>query len=428
MIRIAEILPDSIAEELQLRIGSRIVRINGEPVRDTIDFRFMEADGRLELEVHEAEGRNGDVVVYDIEKDAAEGLGVIPAPDTVRECANKCVFCFIDGNPPAARRSLHLKDDDFRLSFTYGSYVTLTNLGPRGFQRLLDQRLSPLYVSVHATEPAVRMKLLGVPRGGDIMERLDELTSAGIEVHTQVVLCPDWNDGVHLDRTIDDLWSLGPRVLSLSVVPVGLTRYNLGRPARLLTDREARDAIAQVERARVRSRRARGAGWAYAADEMFLLADRPVPDPAYYDDWPLTENGVGAVRAFLEDIDGMLREPPSLEGRRIRVITGWRMGGVIAPLLSRLETATGASFTLVPVENRYFGPSVTTAGLLAGADILDAVRRAAGPEPADVTLVPAEALNDDGVLIDSMAFEHLAGELTGDVIPAYSLGTALRNL
>ena len=231
MVRIAEILPGSIAEELRLRIGSRIVRINGEPVRDVIDFRFLEADGRLEVEVGD---EAGDLVLYDIEKDAGEGLGVVPAPDAVRECANKCVFCFIDGNPPDVRDSLWLRDDDFRLSFTYGSYVTLTNLGPKGFQRLIDQKLSPLYVSVHATEPEVRMRLLGVPRGGEIVDQLRQLTDAGIEVHTQIVLCPEWNDGAHLERTLADLRALGPRILSISVVPVGLTRYNLERPVRLM--------------------------------------------------------------------------------------------------------------------------------------------------------------------------------------------------
>src|SRR5690606_21702823 len=182
---------------------------------------------------------------YEIEKDAGESLGIVPAADAVRQCANKCVFCFIDGNPEGARQSLHLKDDDFRLSFTYGSYVTLTNLGPNGFRRLIEQRLSPLYVSVHATEPEVRTRILGVDRGGDIVEQLRELTAAGIEVHTQIVLCPEWNDGVHLERTIADLWALGANVLSLSVVPVGLTRYNLGRPTRLLTRAEAQTAIGQ---------------------------------------------------------------------------------------------------------------------------------------------------------------------------------------
>jgi putative radical SAM enzyme (TIGR03279 family) len=422
MVRIAEVLPDSIADELRLRIGSRIVRINGEPVRDVIDFRFLEADGRLEVEVQEPAADGAAVTLYDIEKDAAESLGVIPAPDAVRECANKCVFCFIDGNPPDVRDSLHLRDDDFRLSFTYGSYVTLTNLGPRGFQRLIDQKLSPLYVSVHATEPDVRMRLLGVPRGGDIMEKLERLTAAGTEVHTQVVLCPGWNDGAHLDRTLDDLWGLGPRVLSLSVVPVGLTKYNLDRPVRLLEPREAAAAIDQVEGARERALRERGLGWAYAADEMFLAADRPVPGAAYYDDWPLTENGVGAVRSLLDDAAALTAAPPRLDGRRIGVVTGTRMAGVLAPVLPALEEATGATLRVIAVENRLFGPTVTTAGLLPGADIRDAVR---AEPPLDAVLLPAEALNDDMLFIDSLPFDALAASIDGDVVPARSLSAAL---
>lgn len=422
MVRIAEILPDSIADELHLRIGSRVVRINGAAVRDTLDFRFLEAEGRVELELQED---SGERVIYDIEKDAGESLGVVPAPDAVRECANKCVFCFIDGNPPGVRESLYLRDDDFRLSFTYGSYVTLTNLGRRGFQRLIDQKLSPLYVSVHATEPEVRMRLLGVPRGGDIVERLGQLMDAGVEVHTQVVLCPDWNDGAHLDRTIEDLWRLGPNVLSLSIVPVGLTRHNLGRPVRALTAADAGRAIDQVERARSRSRPERGDGWVYVGDEMFLLAGRPVPGPEYYDDWPLTENGVGAVRAFLEDAAAVTAEAPALGRARIAVVTGTRMAEVMSASLAALSAATGAELVPVPVENRLFGSTVNTAGLLAGADILDALRGAGAGPGFDRVLLPAEALNDDALFIDSMPFSVLEASVDAPLTAAHTLSEAL---
>jgi putative radical SAM enzyme (TIGR03279 family) len=425
MVRIAEVLPDSIAHELHLRIGSRIVRINGDPVRDTIDLRFLEAEGRVELEVHDPAG---EAVLYEIDKDPGEGLGVVPVPDAVRECANKCVFCFIDGNPPDVRESLHLRDDDFRLSFTYGSYVTLTNLGPRGFQRLIDQKLSPLYVSVHATDPDVRMRLLGVPRGGDIMDRLERLIDAGIEVHTQVVLCPGWNDGPELDRTMEDLWTLGPRVLSLSVVPVGLTRYNLERPVRLLSVAEGRAAIAQVEGARGRALRERGAGWVYAADELYLLAGEALPPAEYYDDWPLTENGVGAVRSFLADVEGFLDRAPDLAGRRVGVVTGTRMAEVMASVLPRVSAATGGELVLIRVENGLFGPTVTTAGLLAGADMLDAIRAMELERPLDLVLLPAESLNDDALFIDSLPFETLRAGVAARVVAAHTLSAALEPL
>jgi putative radical SAM enzyme (TIGR03279 family) len=421
MVRIARILPDSIASDLQLEIGSRVVRINGERVRDAIDYRFLEVDGSLELEV--AAPGCGEAVIYEIEKDVGESLGIVPAADAVRQCANKCVFCFIDGNPADARQSLHLKDDDFRLSFTYGSYVTLTNLGTRGFQRLIEQRLSPLYVSVHATEPAVRERLLGVPRGGEIVEQLKQLTDAGIEVHTQVVLCPEWNDGAHLERTIDDLWALGPNVLSLSVVPVGLTRYNLNRPVRLLTPAEAARVLDRLDVARGRALSERGTGWAYAGDEMYFIAGRDMPAAAYYDDWPLTENGVGAVRTLLDSFDAGLGSVRPQPGRRIAVVTGERMHAVLEPLAARLARQTGAEVQVLGVRNRMFGETVTTAGLLPGADMRDAVLQAG---VFDVVLVPAESLNDDDLFIDNLPLSGLTAALTpARVVAAHELTSAL---
>ncbi|HSJ26520.1 MAG TPA: DUF512 domain-containing protein [Longimicrobiales bacterium] len=445
MVRIAQILPDSIASDLELEIGSRVVRINGELVRDGIDYRFLEVDGLLELEV--APPSCGDSVIYEIEKDPGEGLGIVPAADPVRQCANKCVFCFIDGNPDGSRQSLFLKDDDFRLSFTYGSYVTLTNLGPAGFQRLIDQRLSPLYVSVHATEPAVREKLLGVPRGGEIVEQLRRLTDAGIEVHTQVVLCPEWNDGAHLERTMRELWELGPGVLSLSVVPVGLTQYNLNRPVRLLTPAEASQAVAQVDAMRHCAMAERGTGWAYTGDEMYFIAGLPVPQAAYYDDWPLTENGVGSVRQLLDNFDAGLDDVGSFAGRRVAIVTGERMAPVFAPLADRLAAHTGGTFHVLGVRNTMFGATVTTAGLLPGADMLNAVRSAAAGagitgsmhearsaadaagDGYDVVLLPAETLNDDDMFIDSMPLSTFRETLPAALVaPAHELTSALAAL
>jgi len=423
VVRIAAIESGSIAEALELEIGTRIVRINGERVRDGIDLTFMLADPEVELETL---APSGDTVIYEVERDPGEPVGIVPVPDKVRECANKCVFCFIDGNPPGVRDSLWLKDDDFRLSFTYGNYVTLTNLGPKGLARLIEQRLSPLYVSVHATEPVVRERLLVSDTAGLIMDHLRYLLNGGLEVHTQVVLCPGWNDGVHLERTLEDLWSLGEGILSLSVVPVGLTRYNLDRPVRLLVRTEAEATLAQIEQARRRALSERATGWVYAADELFLLAGRELPDADYYDDFDLAENGVGTVRRFVDDFEVGLTDVPSLSGRRIRIATARSMAPFMRARAPRLAAATDASVEVVEVENRFFGETVSVAGLLAGRDIADAI--GTGSE-GDLVLVPAEALNADRLFIDSLPLDELTARAApAAVISGYEITAALRSL
>jgi putative radical SAM enzyme (TIGR03279 family) len=427
VVRIAEIEAGSIAAGLSLEIGARIVRINGEPVRDGIDLAFLLAEERVALE---ALTPAGEEVLYEFEREPGKAVGIVPEPDPVRECANKCVFCFIDGNPDGARKTLWLRDDDFRLSFTYGSYVTLTNLGPKGLARLVQQRISPLYVSVHATEPDVRERLLANRRAGLILEQLRELVGGGLDIHAQVVLCPGWNDGPHLERTIEDLWGLGPRIRSLSVVPVGLTRYNLNRPIRLLSRGEAIAAIERVDAARARALSERGYGWCYAADELYLIAGREIPAAAYYDEGALHENGVGAVRRFIERFERGLARVAIFPGRRIRLVTGASMAPFLRERASRLAEATLASAVeVVEVENEYFGPTVTVAGLLAGRDILRALSGSGerGSREGDVVLVPAEALNADDRFIDDLSrAELLQGLGSVDLRSGYEVTEALR--
>ena len=406
MVRIAEVGRGSIAEALELRIGTRVVSVNGARVRDGLDFAFLTAEEELELEVVDPDGA---AFVCEISRDPSESLGIVPAPDKIRECANECVFCFIDGNPPGARDPLWLRDDDFRLSFTHGSYVTLTNLGPRGLQRLVDQGISPLYVSVHATNPDLRIRLLKNRRAGLIMDQLRTLLEGGLQLHAQVVLCPEWNDGNELDRTIRELYALGDGVLSLSVVPVGLTRYNLNRPVRLLTAEEAERALRQTASIRGRARRERGNRWCYAADELFLIAGREVPDAGYYDEWPLLENGVGALRRLLDGFErGRDRLAPAKGVERVRLVTGASMHPRFAELAPAISRRLACPVQAIEVENRYFGPSVTTAGLLAGADILHGVRDA---RRGDLVLLPASALNDDALFIDGVGLDEVAGRL-----------------
>ncbi len=406
MVRIGEIGSGSIAEALELRIGTRILTVNGERVRDSLDFWFLAAEDELELG---AVDPDGNPVVYTLSRDPSESLGIVPARDKIRECANECVFCFIDGNPPEARAPLWVRDDDFRLSFTYGSYVTLTNLGPQGLCRLVDQRISPLYVSVHATNPDVRIRLLKNDRAGLILEQLDTLLQGGLQLHTQIVLCPGWNDKEELDRTIRELYDLGSGVLSLSVVPVGLTRYNVNRPVRLLRVQEAEGALRQTEAVRTRALRERGHSWCYAADELFLIAERNVPPASYYDEWPLLENGVGALRTLIDGFEtGKARLAPVPGVDRVRIVTGDSMGSVFANFIPFISRKMECPVEVVHVENRYFGPTVTVAGLLAGEDIL---KRAGDSAKGDLVLLPGEALNDDLVFIDGLPLSQVVKRL-----------------
>lgn len=407
MVRVAVIEAGSAADGLGLEIGSRIVKINGERVRDNIDLNYLLADAELTIE---SESPAGVLSIGEVVRVAGEPFGLAPEPDTVRECANECVFCFIDGNPPKARSALSLRDDDFRLSFTYGSYVTLTNLGPKGIRRLVEQGISPLYVSVHATEPEVRERLLVNRRAGLIMDQLAELGEGGVEVHAQIVLCPGWNDGEHLDRTIEDLWGLGTPILSLSVVPVGLTRYNISRPVRLLSPREAARAIDRVDAARARALRTRDFGWCYAADELYIIAGRSLPGAPYYDGGALEENGVGSVRAFLEDFDQGLPQLPALPGRRLRLVTGSSMAPFLREKAPALARSTGADVVVAEVENRYFGESVTTAGLLGGRDVLATL---GSVDERDVILLPADSINEDGLFIDDISLATFTSKLAG---------------
>jgi putative radical SAM enzyme (TIGR03279 family) len=423
LVRIAEIESGSIADELNLEIGTRIIRINGQRVRDAIDLTFLLADTMFELETVSPEGESS---LYDVVREPGESIGIVPAPDTIRECGNKCVFCFIDGNPKDVRESLWLRDDDFRLSFTYGSYVTLTNLGPKGMERLVEQRISPLYVSVHATEPEVRTRLLVNDRSGLIMDQLHYLTENGLSVHTQVVLCPEWNDGDHLDRTMDDLFSLGEGVLSLSIVPVGLTKYNLERPVRLLTIEEAQNAIGQVDRFRVAAMRKRGIGWCYAADELYLIAQRALPEDAYYDEGALTENGVGALNHFVREFEEGLNGVPELPYRKLRLVTGSSMEPFFRERAERLAHATHAQVDVVTVVNNFYGESVTVAGLLGGRDIQTSL---GDPAADELILLPAEAINADGLFIDSMPLSDLTAALApATVATGYEITECLKGL
>ncbi|MGH7323334.1 MAG: DUF512 domain-containing protein [Candidatus Rokuibacteriota bacterium] len=407
---VAAVRRRSAAAAAGLRPGDRVLAINGRPLRDAIDFQFYSADDHLRLTLE----REGAPAALKVRRRAAD-LGVElrpPRPQEIATCANKCVFCFIHQNPRGLRRSLYVKDDDFRLSFLHGNYITLSDLDEAALGRIEEQRLSPLYVSVHATDPALRHRLLGHPRHpADILPRLRRLARAGIRIHAQIVLCPDLNDGPHLERTVLDLAPLHPAVATIAVVPVGLTRHRERLPAlRPLTTPEARTLIDTVEGWQARFLAGVGSRLVFLADEIYLLAGRPLPPAADYEGFPVAEDGIGLVRRFEDDLERALgRARPAARPRTVTIVSGEMYGARLERWLAPLEPV-GLRARVAVVPNDFFGRSIGIAGLLTGRDIQRHL--AALADPGDEVLIPAVAVREtDGVFLDDLAPADLARDL-----------------
>ena len=414
MIRVAQVRKGSIGADLDIQVGSSLLRLNGEELRDALDLQYLEAAELVELEVELPGGRH---ITYEIEKDGSESLGLVPEADLIRRCTNACPFCFVKGNPKTEklRTTLYIKDDDYRLSFMYGHYVTLTNLREEDWERIEEQRLSPLFVSVHATDPEARAKMLVNPRSREINEQLDRLEAAGIAFHAQAVLCPGVNSGPVLDRTILELYERGDSVLSLSVVPVGLTRFNQDSGVRPITPEECACALRQTAPIRGRALEERGYAWCYASDEMFLLAGLDVPGREYFDNEELVGNGVGAISGLREAVRADLPRLPSLTGRTILLATGTAMGPTLAELGRELQAACGVEVRTAAVPNSMYGPQVTSAGLISGTDYLGALR-AGGPY--DLAILSRSAVNERGFFLDDVSLDDVRAGVPGAEIRA----------
>ena len=398
---IEAVRPGSLAEAAGMRPGERITAIDGRTLRDAVDFQFHAAEDIIELTVV---GEDGARAVT-IEKHPDADLGVEfqdAAFDGIRTCNNACFFCFLKGNPRGLRKTLYVKDDDYRLSFFHGNFVTLTNLTDDDWRRLEEQRLSPLNISVHATEPGLRRYLLGNPHAPDVVAQLRRLAALGIQANTQIVLCPGVNDGAALDRTIEDLAALHPTVQTISIVPVGATMTAEERIARGVhadevegcTPEHTRQVIAQVTPYQHRYRRALGRTLVHLADEYYLLAGIEPPAAARYDGFPQFENGIGMARSLIDDWRRAKKRARRVAAvRRITLACGT----LIAPTLSRLAVefadATGTDVRVRAVENRFFGPRVNVSGLLVSADFADALRG----ERADLVVLPRYALDYTGM-------------------------------
>jgi putative radical SAM enzyme (TIGR03279 family) len=413
MVRVSRVVPGSICDEMGIVSGTELLTVNGRELADFLDWEFLTADDEL---VIEARLPGGEEVVYEVERPEGEALGAELEPPTIRRCANKCEFCFIEGLPQGLRKPLYVRDDDYRLSFAYGNFATLSNVKERDIARILEYRLSPLYVSVHATPWEARKVLLNNPRVPNIVDQLTRLAAGGIQFHCQMVVVPGLNDAAVLEASLSDLWDLGDAVLSVALVPVGVTQFSHLYNGRPMDAENAGRILAAVERWEERALAERGDRWVYGSDELYLLSDHPLPDAAHYGDFSQIENGVGAVASLRERVRDGLDDLPRLDGKRIGVVTGVSMAPLMPELLDAIAARTGARFTLIPMENSLFGPTTTTAGLLVGADIRRAL---ADRHDLDLALIPAETINDDGLFLDEERFVALRETLPMPVYPSY---------
>jgi len=406
----------TIGEELGFQPGDKLLSINGVRPRDLIDLQWLVGVEELRLEVEDPQGVLHTV---ELEKEVDEGLGLGFSEalfDGLRQCNNHCAFCFIDQQPPGHRRSLYLKDDDYRLSFLYGSYLTLTNLTATDWQRIEEQRLSPLFVSVHATDPALRSQLLVNPRAGLLLEQLAWFAERQLQIHAQVVVCPGLNDGAALERTLSDLAGFAggdwPAVLSTAVVPVGLTRFRPQDDGLVPVDRAcARRVIAQVEPRQQQFLQDFGSRFAWLSDEWYLMAGLALPPRASYEQLPQQENGVGSIRAFLEAMEQATDHLPAVlaQPRRVSWVVGQLVAEALQPAVDRLNRVQGLEVLLHGLPSPYWGQDQVVTGLLTGQDLLDGL---AGKDLGEELLLPAVVLRQgEPVFLDDLTLETVSQAL-----------------
>lgn len=424
--RILKIYTGSLAEELELVPGDKLLEINGIKLRDIIDVSFAFADEEIEMLV---EHEDGQQEVYEFDKDYDEELGVefeSAVFDGIRHCANNCLFCFVDQVAPDMRESLNIKDDDYRMSFLYGNFITMTNMVDADFQRIKQYHLSPLFVSVQCTNPDLRQKLLRCRTAGNLATQLDKLEAADVEYHTQIVLCRDLNDGAELERSLRDIVARQPHALSVAIVPVGLTRFRQDcYPLKSFDKESAARVVEQVEAYQRQQREKDGRTFIYLADEFYLLAGRELPPAEYYDGFPQLDNGIGLARNFMEEFAAAVAEADDSKAAlaahkqqdnrdnraklRLAVVSGTSISPLMAELAESISGA-GEQVTMVPVPNHHFGTTVNVSGLLTAKDMLAALQDVAGK--VDGILIPESALRTgDNVFLDDVSLSDFCARL-----------------
>jgi putative radical SAM enzyme (TIGR03279 family) len=404
MVEIIDVLPGSIAEELGIEAGDKVVSVNGKPISDELDYRFYITNEEVELVVMQGD----EEVVFEIEKDYDDDLGIKLQEMEIRACGNSCIFCFVYQNPKGLRKTIYFKDEDYRFSFMYGHYTTLTNTTKEDLQRIVEQRLSPLYISVHVTDTELRKLMLGIKFDDRLFEKIDYLTQNDIELHCQIVLCPELNDGKHLDKTIDDLKAYYPKIKSIAIVPVGLTKhrrnlYNL-KP---VTVEYALKTIAETDERRKKLKAELGTSFVYLSDEFYIKTKLPIPDDEYYEEFWQQENGVGLTRDFINTFEAELPElrNPSRRPLNISLVTGMLGAEVLKTYFMRkLNQIPDMFFKLHPIVNEFYGESIVVSGLLVGRDILKQLKQ---QKVGDYVILPQNCVNEDGIFLDDMTLPEL---------------------
>lgn len=421
---ISNVRRHSLAEKAGIQPGEKLCSVNGCNVQDIIDLSFLTSDEVVELEIENAAGAKR---LVQIEKYPDEDLGLefeSAVFDKVRTCYNNCIFCFVDQMIPGMRPGLYVRDDDYRLSFLYGNFITLTNMRDEDFDRIIRTHLSPLYISVHATDPDVRCKMMNNRFAGQLMEKINRLLEAGIQIHTQIVCCPGYNDGEVLKRTFADLYALHPGVLTMAVVPVGLTKHREHlHPMRTFTSQEAAEIVDAVSGWQKQCREETGKSFVYLGDEFYLLAGKELPPSEYYDGFPQLENGIGLTRNFLNEWEATLKTLQYADGAEQAVIpVGESAFRVLQPMMEAFNSQYGTKHSFVSVKNLFFGGHVNVTGLLTGGDILAAVK------DSERLILPGVVLNNDNLFLDDMSLDGFKRSFQGKVEIAKDAGELLRLL
>lgn len=409
--QITAIEPRSVAERFGIRAGDYLLSLNGEPVIDEIDYQALIAGSRVSAVLE----RDGKEIAIEIRKQEGEPLGLHFAQSMAlspRTCHNNCVFCFIAQMPPERRETLYVKDDDWRYSLMMGNFVTLTNVNDQEFDRIIRRKASPLYISVHSTHPELRCRMMNNRFAGDIMQKLTRLKEAGIKFHCQIVVCPGWNDGEELMRTLTDLRSLAPAAQTVAMVPVGLTKFRHGlTPLRPFTPEEARMLLDMIAPFQQECRKTIGSTFAFPSDEFFCQAGYPIPAEDWYEDFPQIENGVGLMRRFESELEEAARfeklwgEEEPVEPKTYVIPTGRS----IAPHMQRWANRfapEGVKVRVIPVTNHFFGETVTVTGLLTGSDLLSALTPEAVAGADEILLCSVTLRHERDLFLDDMTIDE----------------------